>query len=132
VLLAITFFPKCLLAPATEKSDGETGVLLAVGYGERKVFHKECESHRCAGVKVTKLMASGTFSTSPAPGNFWYDERPANKDAGQVYDSAWISRDFVISHRGRCHPMMKCECSFPVQWKHICYTFTKMKLLTVR
>jgi hypothetical protein len=28
--------------------------------------------------------------------------------------------------------MMKCECSFPVQWKHICYTFTKMKLLTVR
>jgi hypothetical protein len=46
VLLTITFFPKRVLAPATEKSDGETGVLLlAMGDGKRKVFHQECESH---------------------------------------------------------------------------------------
>jgi hypothetical protein len=40
VLLAITFLPKRVLAPATEKSDGETGVLLATGDGKRKVFHQ--------------------------------------------------------------------------------------------
>jgi hypothetical protein len=45
VLLTITFFPKCVLAPATEKSDGETGVLLATGHGKREVFHQECENH---------------------------------------------------------------------------------------
>jgi hypothetical protein len=45
VLLAITFFPKRVLAPATEKSDGETGVLLATGDGRRKFFHQECENH---------------------------------------------------------------------------------------
>jgi hypothetical protein len=44
VLLAITFFPKRVLAPATEKSDGETGVLLATGDGKLKVFHQECEN----------------------------------------------------------------------------------------
>jgi hypothetical protein len=49
VLLASTFFPKCPLAPATEKSDGETGVLLAAGSGELKFFDKERESHCCAG-----------------------------------------------------------------------------------
>jgi hypothetical protein len=43
VLLAITFFPKRVLAPATEKSDSETGVLLAAGYGELKIFDKERE-----------------------------------------------------------------------------------------
>jgi hypothetical protein len=45
VLLAITFSPKRVLAPATEKGDGETGVLLAIGDGKRKVFHQECENH---------------------------------------------------------------------------------------
>jgi hypothetical protein len=45
VLLAITFSPKRVLAPATEKSDGKTGVLLATGDGKRKVFHQECENH---------------------------------------------------------------------------------------
>jgi hypothetical protein len=45
VLLAITFFPKRVLAPATEKSYGETGVSLATGDGKRKVFHQECENH---------------------------------------------------------------------------------------
>jgi hypothetical protein len=45
VLLAITFSPKRVLAPATEKGDGETGVLLATGDGKRKVFHQECENH---------------------------------------------------------------------------------------
>jgi hypothetical protein len=45
VLLAITFFPKRVLAPATEKGDGVTGVLLETGDGKRKVFHQECENH---------------------------------------------------------------------------------------
>jgi hypothetical protein len=43
VLLAITYFPKRVLAPATEKRNGETGVLLATGDGKRKVFDQECE-----------------------------------------------------------------------------------------
>jgi hypothetical protein len=45
VLLSIKFSPKRVLAPATEKGDGETGVLLATGDGKRKVFHQECENH---------------------------------------------------------------------------------------
>jgi hypothetical protein len=45
VLLAITFFPKRVLAPATEKGDGETGVLLAAADRQRKVFHQKCENH---------------------------------------------------------------------------------------
>jgi hypothetical protein len=45
VLLAITFSLKRVLAPATEKGYGETGVLLATGDGTRKVFHQECENH---------------------------------------------------------------------------------------
>jgi hypothetical protein len=49
----------------------------------------------------------GVFNVA-IPGKFWYEAHPANKDAGQVYDSAWISRDFVTSHRWRCHEMMKC------------------------
>jgi hypothetical protein len=40
VLLTITFFPKQVLAPATDKGGGETGVLLAMGDGKRKVFHQ--------------------------------------------------------------------------------------------
>ena len=49
MLLASTFFRKRVLAPATEKSDGETGVLLAVGSGELKIFDKERESYCFAG-----------------------------------------------------------------------------------
>jgi hypothetical protein len=58
VLLAITFSPKRVLAPVTEKGDGETGVLLATGDGMRKVFHQECENHwqsvRARMVAITK------------------------------------------------------------------------------
>ncbi len=39
-LLAIKNFPKRPLAPATEKSYGEAGVLLATDYGELRNFHK--------------------------------------------------------------------------------------------
>jgi hypothetical protein len=45
VLLAITFSPKRVLAPATEKGHGETGALVATGDGKRKVFPQECENH---------------------------------------------------------------------------------------
>ncbi len=45
MLLAITFSPKRVLAPATEEGDGKTGVLLATGDDKRKVFHQECENH---------------------------------------------------------------------------------------
>jgi hypothetical protein len=48
-LLAIQFFAKRPLAPATKKSYGEAGVLLASGYGGPKIFPKPCESCRCYG-----------------------------------------------------------------------------------
>jgi hypothetical protein len=78
VLLASTFFRKRVLAPATEKSDGETGVLLAAGDGKRKVFFTRNVRvtdmlAECAGKKAChqNVMASGAFSTSPAPGKLW-------------------------------------------------------------
>jgi hypothetical protein len=48
-LLAIKKNPKRPLAPATEKSYGEAGVLLATGYGGPKNFPKPCESCVCYG-----------------------------------------------------------------------------------
>jgi hypothetical protein len=48
-LLAIKIFPNRPLAPATEKSYGEVGVLLATGFGGPKNFHKLCRTCRCYG-----------------------------------------------------------------------------------
>jgi hypothetical protein len=45
VLLAVTFSPKRVLAPATEKGGGETMVSLARGDGKRKVFPQGSENH---------------------------------------------------------------------------------------
>jgi hypothetical protein len=44
-----------------------------------------------------------------SPGKFWYKEHPANTDPGQVYDRSWTSRNFVTTHRGRCHQIIECD-----------------------
>jgi hypothetical protein len=51
------FSPKRVLAPATEKGDGETGVWLARGDGKRKVFHQECENH-CQSVIARRVAVT--------------------------------------------------------------------------
>jgi hypothetical protein len=48
-LLAIKIFPNRRLAPATEKSYGEVGVLLATGYGGQKNVHELCRNYMAEG-----------------------------------------------------------------------------------
>jgi hypothetical protein len=83
VLLAITFSPKRVLAPATEKGDGETGVLLAAADGKCKVFTKS--------VKITGRV-------------LWQEGLPSQNDGNwSIFKVASLWKDMDL--RGCCQQL---------------------------